>query len=145
MLSYAQTQMGVTHAHAILAIICHVMDRHAMVSLFFNKMAYVHILEYAPVIYLLNIIDIDECAEGADGCAQTCTNEVGSYSCSCGSGYRLATNRHGCSDIDECAEGSDGCDQTCTNSIGSYVCSCESGYRLASDGHMCNGESLPVE
>ena len=42
------------------------------------------------------ITDIDECAEGTAGCAQTCTNQDGSYSCSCGSGYRLAADTHGC-------------------------------------------------
>ena len=86
--------------------------------------------------------DIDECAEGISGCDQTCTNLAGSYSCSCGSGYRLASNRHGCSDINECATGMDDCAHSCTNTIGSYTCSCDSGYRLASDGQMCNGELL---
>jgi diaminopimelate epimerase len=42
------------------------------------------------------IIDIDECTEGTAGCAQMCTNQDGSYSCSCGSGYRLVANAHGC-------------------------------------------------
>ena len=85
-------------------------------------------------------IDINECAESTDGCAQTCINEIGGYSCSCGSGYRLASNRRGCLDINECSEGIDGCDHTCTNTIGSYTCSCNSGYRLASDRQVCNGE-----
>ena len=44
----------------------------------------------------LNITDIDECIEDTDGCAQTCTNSIGSYSCSCNSGYRLANNGRGC-------------------------------------------------
>ena len=94
--------------------------------------------------YLLQscIADINECAEGTDGCAQMCTNEIGRHSCSCGAGYRLASNGRGCLDINECAEGTDSCDQTCTNTIGSYTCSCGSGYRLASDMQMCNGESV---
>ena len=37
-------------------------------------------------------IDVDECSESTDGCEQTCNNTVGSYMCSCGSGYRLANN-----------------------------------------------------
>ena len=86
--------------------------------------------------------DIDECAEDTDGCTQACTNEIGGYSCSCGSGYRLASNGRECVDIDECTEGIDGCDHTCTNTIGSYTCSCDSGYILARDGQMCNGEFL---
>ena len=41
------------------------------------------------------LIDIDECNEGTSGCAQTCTNTIGSYNCSCRTGFVL-TNRHGC-------------------------------------------------
>ena len=41
-------------------------------------------------------IDIDECAEGSDGCVQSCTNTVGSYECSCTTGYRLASDDHRC-------------------------------------------------
>ena len=70
-----------------------------------------------------------------------CINENGSYSCSCGSGYRLTSDRHGCDDINECALGMDGCEQICTNTIGSYVCSCDTGYYLANDGKLCNGKS----
>ena len=42
------------------------------------------------------LLDIDECAEGIDSCDQTCTNTLGSYLCSCGSGYRLASNGRTC-------------------------------------------------
>ena len=41
-------------------------------------------------------VDIDECAEGISGCSQTCSNTVGSYICSCRTGYRLASDNHGC-------------------------------------------------
>ena len=40
--------------------------------------------------------DIDECAEGMDGCTHTCTDTKGSYVCSCDTGYRLANDSHGC-------------------------------------------------
>lgn len=73
-----------------------------------------------------------------------CTNEIGGYSCSCGSGYRLATNGQGCLDVNECAEGTHGCDHTCTNTIGSYICSCDLGYRLVTDRQMCNGELISI-
>ena len=92
-------------------------------------------------MFVLVIIDINECAEGTDSCEQSCTNTFGSYSCSCGSGYRLASGLHGCVDINECAEDIHGCNQTCTNAVGSYTCSCSSGYRLGSDLHKCIGES----
>ena len=42
------------------------------------------------------LLDIDECAEGIDSCAQTCINTIGSYLCSCGSDYRLASNGRTC-------------------------------------------------
>ena len=41
-------------------------------------------------------VDIDECADGIDGCTQICTNANGTYTCSCSSGYRLASNRRMC-------------------------------------------------
>ena len=44
---------------------------------------------------MLNV-DINECAEGTDRCAQNCHNNVGSYTCSCNIGFRLNTNGYGC-------------------------------------------------
>ena len=92
---------------------------------------------------IINIItsDIDECADDSGGCAHVCVNEVGSYSCSCRSGYQLANDGRGCAeeDIDECAEDTSNCSQICTNTIGSYSCSCISGYHIGRDGHECEG------
>ena len=95
-------------------------------------------------IIIILCLDIDECAEGTHLCDQTCTNIIGSYSCSCGSSYRLASNRLSCTDIDECAEGTNGCTQICTNTVGNYICFCGSGYRLASDGQTCNGKPFRI-
>ena len=41
-------------------------------------------------------IDTDECAGGTHVCDQGCTNTVGSYTCSCGTGYRLNGNGYQC-------------------------------------------------
>ena len=41
-------------------------------------------------------VDINECATGNGGCAQTCTNTIGSYQCSCGTGYALNSNGRVC-------------------------------------------------
>ena len=42
-------------------------------------------------------IDIDECSEGISGCAHTCTNTIGSYRCSCRTGFILsASDEQGC-------------------------------------------------
>ena len=40
--------------------------------------------------------DVDECAEGLDGCDHNCTNTVGSYYCSCMDGYVLEADNHTC-------------------------------------------------
>ena len=51
---------------------------------------------YVSMPYLLITADIDECAESTDGCAQTCTNMIGSYDCSCSVGYHIASDNHQC-------------------------------------------------
>ncbi len=39
---------------------------------------------------------MDECVQDTDGCVQTCTNNNGSFLCSCGTGYTLANDGLGC-------------------------------------------------
>ena len=46
--------------------------------------------------FVNTVSDIDECAEDTDDCAQVCTDTDLGYTCSCQSGYRLASNGHGC-------------------------------------------------
>ena len=92
---------------------------------------------YAPADGI-NCTDINECATANGGCAQTCNNTVGSYNCSCASGYTLDANAHGCDDVNECASGNGGCAQTCNNTVGSYNCSCASGYTLDANAHGCD-------
>ena len=40
--------------------------------------------------------DINECAEDTHNCAQECTNTIGSFTCDCNTGYRLASDGHSC-------------------------------------------------
>ncbi len=40
--------------------------------------------------------DNDECALGTDMCSQSCRDTLGSYTCSCQSGYTLAADGHAC-------------------------------------------------
>ena len=42
-----------------------------------------------------SLADVDEC-NGTNPCAQTCTNNVGSFICGCNSGYRLMSNGFDC-------------------------------------------------
>lgn len=134
-LRHVQTLLEVIYAPVTLAIVWQVIDKLVLVSGFTaTKMLW-------PMVCNCLQTDFNECADGTHGCAQTCINEIGSYSCSCGSGYRLASDRHRCTDINECTEGRDNCGQTCTNTIGSYRCSCGTGYRLASDRQACIGKS----
>ena len=50
-------------------------------------------LDISEIIFLL---DIDECSENTDGCAQQCTNTDGSFICSCDSGYTLGSDQWSC-------------------------------------------------
>jgi len=46
--------------------------------------------------YYLISPDIDECASSPSPCDQGCSNSVGSYTCSCVSGFRLGSNGKTC-------------------------------------------------
>jgi len=41
--------------------------------------------------------DVDECDISNGGCEQMCTNTIGSFYCSCGTGYLLSGNGLNCS------------------------------------------------
>ncbi|KAL8604296.1 hypothetical protein ACOMHN_023666 [Nucella lapillus] len=88
--------------------------------------------------------DIDECRSQPAPCQQLCTNTMGSYQCSCKTGYRThAANASLCTDIDECQENTHGCQHQCVNTEGSYQCSCFSGFTLnTTDLHTCVRESV---
>ena len=51
------------------------------------------ILAYFTVS-LIVITDIDECSQGNGGCEHICTNTVGSYYCTCNTGYLLYNGKH---------------------------------------------------
>ena len=40
--------------------------------------------------------DVNECVLGTDSCAHNCHNTVGSYRCSCNTGYTLNRDRYTC-------------------------------------------------
>ena len=45
---------------------------------------------------LLHKIDVDECATNNGGCGHYCTNTIGSFVCSCYTGYTLHGNERSC-------------------------------------------------
>ena len=115
----------------------------------------VHFANYIGTVFFL--IDINECDEDTDGCAQNCTNTNGSYACSCDTGYHLGNDGYSCygtsnypsdlgysgliiTDIDECSENLDRCAQYCINTNGSYSCACGSCYYLSTNGYSCSGK-----
>ncbi|XP_035662470.1 tenascin-like [Branchiostoma floridae] len=82
-------------------------------------------------------MDIDECSAANGGCDHVCSNTMGSFQCSCVTGFNLNVDSSTCDDVDECNVGNDVCQQNCNNIIGSYWCSCGTGYRLNSDSRTC--------
>lgn len=89
--SCVQIQLGRTHVAAVQVIHLILMDAPAMVRL---KLLFPS--NFIVTIYYYYYSDIDECSGGSHECTQTCTNSIGSYTCSCNSGYRLASNRRAC-------------------------------------------------
>ena len=67
-------------------------------------------------------VNIDECEEGIDICAQECIDTAGSYVCGCREGYRKVVDTY-CEDVDECTKTTfNACQGTCINTVGSYLC-----------------------
>ena len=48
------------------------------------------------VALIISEIDVNECLTNNGGCGHSCTNTLGSYTCSCNSGYSLAYDGHQC-------------------------------------------------
>jgi len=73
----------------------------------------------------------NECMDGSATCAPSaiCTNERGSYSCTCPDGWS-GDPRVGCSDENECESEPCGDQGVCVNTSGSYYCECGPGRRL---------------
>ncbi len=103
------------------------------------------------------LLDVDECLSRR--CEHNCTNNYGSFYCSCHDGYELTdqlfcAGQYNCNhcteftasdnyvfiDIDECDRGTSKCEQNCYNRLATYYCDCNEGYYLALDQYSCNGK-----
>ncbi|PVD33225.1 hypothetical protein C0Q70_04476 [Pomacea canaliculata] len=82
-------------------------------------------------------VDDDECKFENGGCAHTCHNTPGNFTCSCYPGFVLTNDGLDCIDLNECLENRGGCSQQCVNTVGSYLCRCDAGYSLHEDGRTC--------
>ena len=97
---------------------------------------------------------MNECSIDNGQCSSICSNTVGSYICSCDSGYALEDDGHNCTgiaaqllfmnyytytDINECLTNNGGCSYTCTNTPGSYTCDCSTGYNFDPIELNCTG------
>lgn len=68
-------------------------------------------------------VDVNECAVNNGGCSQICSNSIGSFSCSCRTGFQNAPDGRTCVDVDECSSGSNPCTSgLCINTYGNYYC-----------------------
>ncbi|CAH1777824.1 unnamed protein product, partial [Owenia fusiformis] len=82
-------------------------------------------------------INIDECAQGFDGCTGGCLNTPGGFNCTCDPGFSLESDGKTCADINECAQGTDGCMEGCLNTPGTFRCICNPGFLLEKDYKSC--------
>ena len=71
------------------------------------------------------ITDIDECREGSP-CQQGCVNIVGSYACTCNSGYQLAADGRTCEGTFDLLK-----DTYCTNNV-PYIAKFSHGFNFRS-------------
>ena len=76
-----------------IVIIAHVIVQ----GMFFKVMIMtVKVSLILPKFLLIFVSDINECLNNNGGCDQTCTNNNGSYSCSCNIGFVLAPDERSC-------------------------------------------------
>ena len=61
---------------------------------FANNMA--DMTNFLKVLLFCCYLDMNACNRGTAGCTQICNNTLGSYICSCNSGYTLDADNHTC-------------------------------------------------
>ena len=84
--------MALTAVHAILATLSPSMDSTAWV----RETVKSSMMHYKINVPLVSMVDIDECSLDIDLCQQNCMDTVGSYTCSCNTGYHLESDGFTC-------------------------------------------------
>ena len=77
-----------TTASVLMVMNSTVMVTHVQVR---NKL-----IKIGPYQNYLKLPDIDECLTGVEQCDQNCENDLGSYACSCDSGFILNVDGYCC-------------------------------------------------
>ena len=85
------TPMEATFALVDLVIVYQVTVEDAMVAM----MIFCALMTLKVIMHVF-FSDIDECRDGRDSCAHNCSNTLGSFTCSCGDGYRLGLDGYSC-------------------------------------------------
>ena len=68
-----------------------------LVGIFFIVLALYLVVKFLHSLSLnVSISDINECLLNISGCSQNCTNTIGSYNCSCYSGYQFDADLMSC-------------------------------------------------
>ena len=70
--------------------VCVILATHWLVTDMLVMVSY-HAMPHA-CYYPCVLIDINECNTNNGGCNQICTNTIGSFECSCNTGYELSSN-----------------------------------------------------
>ena len=52
-------------------------------------------ISYSDLVHIV-LADVDECQSNNGGCDATCNNTIGSFQCSCETGYMLAADDANC-------------------------------------------------
>ena len=82
-----------------ISLLCHSAWVITIVTFDVPRELYAHNLppdREIPLLMHICITDIDECADGTNGCNHNCSNTNGSYVCFCFNGYELHDNMKGC-------------------------------------------------
>ena len=87
-------------------------------------------------------LNIDECVTNTTACGLNtkCTDSVGSFTCSCLTGFY--DQGHDCGNIDECTDTTICVNSQCNDTFGSYSCICDSGYNHTSADYTAPCENV---